>query len=138
VLGSILGIVTVWVVIYFTRRRQLRGAETMVIDKVGSDAGESEAGDSVDGKAQLHSESVEPKELEVHEVYEMAAAEPVGQELVTPRPRGDLKVPGDEEEAWPLPLPLSPLGTLFKEVELRDMRTGEGESPRHDTFYHAG
>ena len=32
----------------------------MVIDKVGSDAGESEAGNSVDGKAQLHSESVDP------------------------------------------------------------------------------
>lgn len=86
---------------------------------------------STQGKAQLHGESLEPKELETCEIHELPALEPVGQELVTPR---DATL---RTEDWPLsPLPLSPLPLLFAMSELRDAREGVEESPRHETFYH--
>jgi len=97
-----------------------------------------------DDAAQLHNDSLEAKELDATEIYEMAAAEPVGTELNTPleaRPRIRLNGDGTTEEdevggepSWPLPL--SPLPALFAATELRDEKMGKSESLKHETYYH--
>jgi hypothetical protein len=152
VAGSVLGMSTVFIVIFFTRRKQHKD---MIAEEEApkpfdnpddpSTRASSAAGDDI---AQLHSDSSEPpKELQSTEVYEMAAAEPVGTELVTPmtaRPRIRLTGEGtedgeeQEEEQWTMqsPLPLSPLPALFAATELRDERMGRSESTRHQTYYH--
>jgi len=60
---------------------------------------------------------------------ELAALEPVGFELLTPR---------DETNnlAIDWSLPISPLPALFAMTEMRDERTGADDSPRNETFYH--
>jgi hypothetical protein len=132
VIGSILGIATVAIVIYFTRRKQRRDEEAMVAEKTArvTEPEEDNSGDSTQGKPQLHSESVIPKELETHEVYELAAVEPVGSELNTPK---DGKM--DPIEEWPLPI--TPLRAMFAMTEIRDERAGNNESPKHETYYHS-
>ncbi|KUJ11354.1 uncharacterized protein LY89DRAFT_242945 [Mollisia scopiformis] len=153
VMGSILGMSTVFVVIFFTRRKQRR--DMLAQDPVPkpfhdvptspSTRSSSAAGEDV---PQLHGESVEIKELESTEVHELPALEPVGTELNTPmeaRPR--IRLAGDgigedfaegEDEQWAMqsPLPLSPLPLLFAMSELRDQRMGRSESLRHETYYH--
>lgn len=154
VAGSVLGMSTVFIVIFFTRRKQRR--EVLAVEEVPkpfsdnpdspSARSSSAAGDDI---AQLHSDTIEPpKELPDTEVYEMAAPDPVGTELNTPmtaRPRIRLNGDGSvdenddgEEEHWPIqsPLPLSPLPALFAATELRDERMGRSESTRHQTYYH--
>lgn len=153
VAGSVLGMSTVFVVIFFTRRKQRR--ETLTVEDgpkpfhdtpdSPSTRSSSAAGDDA---AQLHSEAVEVRELETTEIYELADNEPVGSELNTPmaaRPRVRLNGDGTteedeegEEEQWPMrtPLPLSPLPALFAASELRDQRMGRSESLRHETYYH--
>jgi hypothetical protein len=128
VIGSILGMATVVVVIYFTRRKQLHDALAIEAAKDIKEE-EDDSGDSTQGKLQLHSESVEMRELENNEVHELPAVEPVGSELNTPR-EGTM----DPIEEWPLPL--SPLPLLFAMTELRDERAGHNNSPKHETYYH--
>lgn len=86
-------------------------------------------------KPQLHSESMPAVEAQNTEIYEMAAVEPVGNELNTPM---EARMREDDWPVSPLgPMPLSPLPLLFVAAELRDQRNGVGDvSPRHDTFYH--
>ncbi|PVH78925.1 hypothetical protein DL98DRAFT_655798 [Cadophora sp. DSE1049] len=139
VIGSVLGLCTVIVVIFFTRRRHMQALAlsnppTIAITKEFNDG---ESTHSQPGKPQLHSECVEAKELENSEVVmpaELPALEPVGSELSTPR---------DErtrcEDDWPLPispLPMSPLPLLFAMSEWRDERAGVTEGPKHETYYH--
>jgi hypothetical protein len=130
VIGSLLGIATVAVVIYFTRRKHLRDPNVMPVEKNANDIEDDDSGDSTQGKPQLHSESVAPKELESNEVYELAAVEPVGSELNTPR---DAKMAPIEE--WPLPI--TPLRAMFAMSEIRDVRAGNNNSPKHETYYHS-
>jgi hypothetical protein len=132
-----MGMCTVFIVIFFTRRKQ-RKEHTEEITKVveipkdfqdhDNDSAHSPARPE---KPQLHSECMPAVEAGATEIYEMPAVEPVGTELNTPmetRMRDD----------WPVsPMPLSPLPQLFAAVELRDQRNGGDVSPRHDTFYHA-
>jgi hypothetical protein len=135
-----MGMCTVFIVIFFTRRKQ-RKEHTEEITKVveipkdfqdhDNDSAHSPARPE---KPQLHSECMPAVEAGATEIYEMPAVEPVGTELNTPmetRMRDD----------WPVsplrPMPLSPLSGLFAAVELRDQRNGGDISPRHDTFYHA-
>ena len=130
VLGSLLGVATVFIVIYFTRRKhRLETPATEVPKDITEedDAGD-DSGESTQGSAQLHAESVEMRELENTQVYELPAPEPVGSELNTPRD-GHM----DPIEEWPLPL--SPLPLLFAMTELRDERAGNNNSPKHDTYY---
>ncbi|RDL38622.1 uncharacterized protein BP5553_02962 [Venustampulla echinocandica] len=131
VLGSILGVSTVLIVIYCTRRKQRREEwELGAVQPKEFRDDDSTAADS--GKPQLHSECVPPKELDNSEVVlpaELPALEPVGMELLTPR-----DVTDKPEKEWPLPI--SPLPALFAEAEMRDERAGKSESPKHETFYH--
>jgi hypothetical protein len=147
---------TVFIVIFFTRRKERRDALSAMQDIVpkpyhdSPSTRSSSATDNlgIEGKPQLHSECVEAKELESTEVHELPALEPVGNELNTPmeaRPRIRLggnsiaEGEGEEEEDWAVqsPLPLSPLPLLFAMSELRDERMGRSESLRHETYYHA-
>ncbi|KAH9212067.1 hypothetical protein DL95DRAFT_391917 [Leptodontidium sp. 2 PMI_412] len=138
VIGSVLGLCTVIVVIFFTRRRHMQtlammNPPTISITKQFNDG---ESTHSQPSKAQLHSDCIEAKELENSEVVmpaELPALEPVGSELSTPR---DERTQCDED--WPLPmspLPMSPLPLLFAMSELRDERAGVKEGPKHETFY---
>jgi hypothetical protein len=87
VIGSILGMATVAIVIYFTRRKQRRDAQAMAMH--GKDFEDIDSGSSTltQGKLLLHSESVPARELPTNEVCELPAVEPVGSELATPRDR---------------------------------------------------
>ncbi|TAQ86097.1 hypothetical protein B7494_g5575 [Chlorociboria aeruginascens] len=131
VIGSILGIGTVFIVIYCTRRIQNRKMmiETQPkIFKIDDDA----ASQSTQRKAQLHADSVSVKELDNTEIrppVELPVPEPVGSELITPK-LDSIEATDD----WPLPL--SPLAALFAMTEMRDEKAGLDDSPRHDTFYH--
>lgn len=133
VVGSILGVATVIVVIYCTRRRHAKSlsaatASAKEINLNDNDSMHSSQG----GKAQLPAECVPVKELDGREIIppvELPALEPVGSELSTPR---DGKNP---EEDWAT-LPMSPLRVMFVEAELRDQRKRLDEEPKHDTFYH--
>ena len=140
-----MGICTVITVIFFTRRKQRKDSERILRDAKAiqmavmekpklfhdNDDDDSAASPAPPEKAQLHAESAPPAEVEVHEVHELAAVEPVGSELSTPM---EARIRDD----WPLTpmgtMPLSPLPLLFAMSEMRD-RAGD-ESPRHDTFYH--
>jgi hypothetical protein len=128
VVGSILGVVAIILMIIFIRRRQ--GQRDM--EEPMKNIHDDDTNSSTEGKAQLHSDSVVVRELEDTEVrqpVELPAVEPVGSELNTPR---DCKM--DPIEKWPVPL--SPLSVLFVLTEMRDERTGNNESPKHETFYH--
>ncbi|KAL2070988.1 hypothetical protein VTL71DRAFT_14014 [Oculimacula yallundae] len=139
VIGSILGLCTVIVVIFFTRRRHMQAIVLMNAPAISitKDFNDTESIRSQPSKPQLHSECVEARELENCEVVmpaELPALEPVGSEMSTPR---------DErtrcEEDWPLPvspMPMSPLPLLFAMSEWRDERAGVKEGPKHETFYH--
>ncbi|KAN0098962.1 hypothetical protein V8E51_014625 [Hyaloscypha variabilis] len=148
VLGSVMGIGTVIIVIFFTRRKRkqqdMQSKAMIKMDEIekpklfDNDA-DSAASPAAPEKARVHAEVAAeiaaPVEAEVHEVHELPAVEPVGSELSTPifaRTR---------EDVWPVspmtPMPLSPLPLLFAAAELRDQRNGVGDkSPKHDTFYH--
>ncbi|EPE36422.1 hypothetical protein GLAREA_05760 [Glarea lozoyensis ATCC 20868] len=139
VIGSILGMATVFVVIYCTRRKHIREEwELGNIKEIPDEDQESTRpppppppSDDAD-KAMLHGDCVVPKEMANTEIIppvELPALEPVGMELLTPRSATD-----NMEKDWPLPI--SPLPALFAMTEIRDERTG-ADSPRHDTFYHA-
>lgn len=128
VVGSALGLMTVVLVILFTRRRQQRVYEARQDVKNGP---EGEGKDNDDGRSQPPPEIVEPKELETFEIYEMPVPDPVGSELSTPR-TGTFKSDGEE---WPLPL--SPLPMLFALTEMRDVKMGRSESPKHATYYNS-
>jgi hypothetical protein len=119
VIGSILGMATAAILIYFTRRklqRKLRrDAQAMAVHvKKPKYLEDDDLGDSKQGKSQLHSESVPAIELGTNEVYELAAAEPVGSDLTTPRDR----------VAEDLPLPIFPLTSIFVMTEIQDDRAG--------------
>ncbi|TVY83841.1 hypothetical protein LSUE1_G001618 [Lachnellula suecica] len=140
VAGSVLGIITVFVVIFFTRRKQRReewelgGATPTKEFTQDFSREEDEESTSSRGreKPQLHSECIPRKELDNTELVppvELPALEPVGMELLTPREDKE-----NSEREWPLPI--SPLPALFAMTEIRDERTGWSESPRHETFYH--
>ena len=131
-MGSVLGILTVIIVIYFTRRKHAKAISALTQQPLPKEINDDESLDAsaTQGKAQLHSDCVIIKELDGREVYEMAAREPVGTELQTPR---DEKDGGTGE--WSIPV--SPLAWIFAETELRDQRMGGDVSPRHETFYHA-
>jgi hypothetical protein len=135
-----MGMCTVFIVIFFTRRKQRKEhiekiIKVVEIPKDFHDADNDSAhSPAPPAKVQLHSECVPAVEAGTTEIYEMPAVEPVGSELNTPmetRMRDD----------WPVsplrPMPLSPLSGLFAAVELRDQRNGGDVSPRHNTFYHA-
>lgn len=136
VIGSVLGVATVFIVIYYTRRKHLREAlfaleAARAADikdiKEEDDAGD-DSGESTQGLSQLHSEDVEMRELETHEIHELPAVEPVGPELSTPRDETM-----DPNEAWPLPV--TPLRAMFAMAEIRDEKAGCNGSPTHDTYY---
>jgi hypothetical protein len=126
VLGSILGMVMVFLVIYFRRQKQRVDILAVEAAKDMKDE-EDDSGDSSQGISRLHPNTVELGELDNTEVHELAAVEPVGLELNTPR---DAIM--DPMEEWPLPL--SPLPLLFAMTELRDERAGNDHSPKHDTY----
>lgn len=120
-----------FIVIYFTRQKHRRDAvlaleATKDIREEDDDVADSD--ESTRGNSQLHSESLEMRELETHEVHELPAVEPVGSELNTPRD-GTM----DPIEAWPLPI--TPLRAIFAMTEIRDERAGNNDSPTHDTYY---
>jgi len=146
-----MGIGTVIIVIFFTRRKQRKQQEVQSkamikmdeIEKPPKHFHDNDADSAVSPaapeKAQIHdevaAEIAAPAEVEVHEVYELPAVEPVGSELSTPI------FARTQEDVWPVspmtPMPLSPLPLLFAMTELRDQRNGVGDkSPKHDTFYH--
>ena len=133
-MGSILGIATVVVVIYCTKRKQRKEEWELgwsVPPKEFSKE-EDEESTASQGKPQLHSECIPRKEMdntEVMQPVELPALEPVGMELLTPRDKTD-----ELEKEWPLPI--SPLPALFAMTEIRDERAGTNESPQHETFYH--
>ncbi|KAG0647812.1 hypothetical protein D0Z07_5745 [Hyphodiscus hymeniophilus] len=84
VVGSVLGIATVLIVIYFTRRKFILDARAIEpsrdikeMDYIADDSG-----DSVGEKSQSQSEM---RELENNVIHELPAVEPVGSELSTPR-----------------------------------------------------
>ena len=136
VIGSILGIATVVVVIYCTRRKHTREewelGNAKEIPDEDQESTRPPPPDEDSGKAMLHSECVSPKEMDNTEVIppvELPALEPVGMELLTPRSATD-----NMEKDWPLPV--SPLPALFAMTEIRDERTG-ADSPKHNTYYHA-
>jgi hypothetical protein len=114
---------TVFAVIFFTRRKPKPNPE-----ELAKEFNDNESESSEQAKAQLHSDCIPVGELETNELHEMAALEPVGMELHTPR-SGTMESP----EEWPLPL--SPLPLLFASMELRDERAGRSESPKHETYY---
>jgi hypothetical protein len=135
-----MGMCTVFIVIFFTRRKQRKEhieeiIKVVEIPKDFQDADNDSAhSPAPPAKVHLRSERVPAVEAGTTEIYEMPAVEPVGSELNTPmetRMRDD----------WPVsplrPMPLSPLSGLFAAVELRDQRNGGDVSPRHNTFYHA-
>jgi hypothetical protein len=130
VIGSILGAVTIAMLIYYTRRKRRLNALAVEAAKDIKEDDEESSRDSGLGKMQLHAESVVMTELENNQVFELPAREPVGSELSTPRD-GTMASHDD----WPLPL--SPLPLLFAMTELRDERTGNNQSPKHDTYYHS-
>jgi hypothetical protein len=123
-------VATVLIVIYFTRRKYRLDAVAMnaVKDTKEEDDIADDSGESTQAQPQSPSESMEMGELENNEVYELAAAEPVGSELNTPRDGT-----ADSSEQWPLPI--TPLRALFAMSEIRDERAGNNTSPQHDTYY---
>jgi len=127
IIGSFLGLATVIVVIVCTKRKQRREVVALRQEfEIDKKALEEDSYNS--WKPQLHSEDVKPRELEINEVYELAAPEPVGSELSTPRD-------GNMEPIEEWPLPISPLRALFASSELRDQRIGRSDSPKHETYY---
>jgi hypothetical protein len=126
VIGSVLGVATVFAVIVCTprnQRRRAKGTEPAIEDLNG------DSSHSTQGKAQLHADCVPARELGSCEIHELPVVEPVGSELHTPRD----KTTTESGKEWPLPL--SPLPLLFAMVELRDKRAGHNP-PKHNTFYH--
>lgn len=134
-IGSALGIATVAIVIFFTRRRQKNDREArerevgVELDKHDPEEDDDSSEASKVDKPQLHSEEVRPKELDVNEIYELASPEPVGSELNTPMTGTFRSV----EHEWPLPI--SPLPLLFAMTEMRDEKAARSESPKHATYY---
>ncbi|KAH8820287.1 hypothetical protein F5884DRAFT_41623 [Xylogone sp. PMI_703] len=137
VIGSILGILTVVIVIFLTRRKYNR-QQIVVISPPSTPVREFKdthprGSLSVGtGKAQLHSESIPVMELSNTEVIppiELPASEPVGSELSSPM---DEKSESSEK----LQIPMSPLTQLFAMSELRDQKMGVEEEKKHDTYYH--
>ncbi|KAH6670684.1 hypothetical protein B0J14DRAFT_101000 [Halenospora varia] len=129
VVGSVLGMATVFLVIYCTRRKQKKEEWELgpVAPKDFREDDESPTNEHA-GKAQLHGECIVPQEVDNTEIIppvELPALEPVGMELLTPRDEAP-------EKEWPIPI--SPLPRLFAEAELRDQRMG-ADSPKHNTFY---
>lgn len=134
-----MGMCTVFTVIFFTRRKQQKEEIKEIIKVVEVEkAKEYHDNDSAHSpdqpvKVQLQPEILPPPvEMDVHEIHELAAVEPVGSELNTPM---EARM---REDDWPIsPMPLSPLPLLFAMTEMRDHRNGVVDvSPRHDTFYH--
>jgi hypothetical protein len=130
VVGSVLGVVTVLMVIYFTRRNlRLKALAALAAKEMREeDEAADDSCESMQAKSQLQEEPVEMTELEHRPIYELPAAEPVGSELNTPRD-GTM----DPIEEWPLPI--SPLPAMFALAEIRDERAGNNNSPKHDTYY---
>jgi hypothetical protein len=120
VIGSILGIATVFIVIFFTRRQRRKEAF------VDSEKPTPDVEDYPPDKAQLHSDCIPTHELDNSEVIlpvEMPAVEPVGSELSMPR-----------EGSMEWPIPLSPLPLLFALTEMKDNKA-ESIKTAHDTYY---
>lgn len=118
--------IAVFVAIYFRRRRQR--VDVLPVEAAKDIKEEDDdLGDLTQGRGQLNLNSIEVVELDNNEVHELAALEPVGSELNTPR---DANMDPIE---WPLPL--SPVPLLFAMTELRDERTGNDDSPKHETYY---
>jgi len=128
-MGSVLGISTVFIVLFFTHKKfKQNKVEEQLPAKEFQDNDSNHS--SALQKPQLHSDCVAALELENIEVHEMPALEPVASELNTPMEART------RDEDWPIsPLPLSPLPLLFAMSEMRDDRAGNA-SPRHETFYH--
>jgi hypothetical protein len=82
--------------------------------KKPKDLEDDDSGDLKQGKSQLYSESVPARKLGTKEVYELAAVEPVGSELTTPRDW--------VAEDWPLPI--FPLTSICVMTEIQDERAG--------------
>jgi hypothetical protein len=143
VMGSILGMSTVFVVIFFTRRKQRSAPpDSLELPSALSSPTSKEFPHSHASSNRSSSNptpppdirvSAPPGELECSEIHELPAVEPVGSEMYTPRDVPRAEGEGGREE-WPLPL--SPLPLLFAMSELRDERAGLNDSPRHETFYH--
>lgn len=136
VIGAVLGIMTVFIVLFFARRKYRKQA-VVVVSPPSSPSTEFKKSPSVyslpldAGKPELHAESVEVVELpntEIVHPVELPASEPVGSELSSPSDESF-----DSTEKWQLPL--SPLTQLFAMSELRDLKRGVDENKKHDTYY---
>lgn len=129
VIGSVLGVATVFIVIYFTRRKYRREDETIIAEnhKRQFEHGRNHP-DST--SSQSPTNSAQAKELEANEIYELPAVEPVGSELSTPK-NGEM----DPKAEWPLPI--TPLRAMFAMTEIRDKRVGSSMARRHETYYHS-
>ncbi|KAI9650911.1 hypothetical protein NHQ30_000946 [Ciborinia camelliae] len=149
IIGSLLGISTVFVVIFFTRRNQqrefllqqqlLRQRDTPNIElykKFGgfhspaSTSSHDSFGDGylgIGGKAQLHGDSMEMRELHGKEVIppvELPAMEPVGSELLTPIGKSSRRKWKSEGS------PVSPISPLGEENEGGEIDLGTLNIPR--------
>ena len=111
---------TVFVVIFFTRRRQRRADMVALPPSTGkdfdTDSNRTSRQTNVTPDLRI---TVPPVEVANQEIHELPALEPVGTEMHTPR---DTNVGGGKEEEEKWPLPLSPLSFLFAMSELRDQR----------------
>ncbi|KAH8593556.1 hypothetical protein B0O99DRAFT_206300 [Bisporella sp. PMI_857] len=126
VIGSVIALAIIILLIVYTTRTRRNVADKSGLENkedASSDGDDSTTRDEMD----LHSEAAEPQELENIEVYELPAAEPVGNELHTPR-----EGKGEKEDNWPLPV--SPLRAMFAMSVLRDEKRGD-EGPKHHTYY---
>lgn len=148
VMGSILGMSTVFLVIFFTRRKQRAQLRGQSLSSAVSSPTTKEFPHSSPPSNRTSSNptpppppevgvSAPPGELECSEIHELPAREPVGSELNTPRDVLHQDGEGEDvvREEWPMPL--SPLPLLFAMSELRDKRaTVQNDPPKHKTFYH--
>lgn len=135
-----MGLATVVIVVMLTRRRNRleEQAKAAREEEPPKEIQDDESSHSEQGKAQLHAEPMEAKELEGCEIIppvapvEMPVPDPVCPELNTPM-EGTM-----DSDSWPLQV--SPVPYMFRMVELRDKREerSRSSSPKHhDTFYHA-
>lgn len=117
----------------FAEMEKILGGRVDILDHYSGNS-DSATSPALPEKAQLHADPAPSAEVEIYEVHELPAVEPVGSELSTPM-KARMK---DDQPVSPMgTMPLSPLPLLFAMTEMRDQRNGVWDvSLRHDTFYH--
>ncbi|KAH8589801.1 hypothetical protein B0O99DRAFT_319748 [Bisporella sp. PMI_857] len=124
--GSVIALAFIILLTVYVTKIWLRKANEQQLKSRGEGSGDGD-NNTANDQAELHGNAIELHELENAQVYELAAPEPVGTELHTPR-----EGKGEKEDIWPLPV--SPLRALFVMSILRDQRR-KNEEPIHNTYY---